>query len=32
MKYTKRSVLISDLNEDGSIPLYLLEDSENHRT
>ncbi len=31
MKYTKRSILISDLNEDGSIPCKLLKDSAEHR-
>ena len=31
MKYTTRPILISDLNEDGSIPYYLLKDSEEHK-
>lgn len=31
MKYTKRPIQISDLNEDGSIPLHLLMDSKYHK-
>ena len=31
MKYTVRPILISDLNDNGSIPSHLLKDSEEHK-